>query len=81
MVHIGPTLPVTPTKTVTEKSPTGTADIAVSKQAGQPQKPPAGDRRRHRDRRRRRQRPLLELRSGRDRRRNARGHPSIDVNA
>ena len=74
MVYIGPTLPVvTP---LSRQSRATTATVVLSKQA---QKVPVGDRRKHRDRRNGRQKPLLESRAGRDRRRSV--ALSIDTSA
>ncbi|TQV73554.1 hypothetical protein FKG94_17830 [Exilibacterium tricleocarpae] len=80
MVHIGPTTPVTPAKKVTGKSRKGAGIPAAAKATDEPAKPPAQDRRRHRERRQRQQKPLVDLRCGGDRRRGA-GRPRIDTEA
>lgn len=88
MAIIGPTPPVATPKKVTRRSRVDTTDIDVEKPgaAAQPQsrsqtapQQPVSDRRKQGDRRRQRHKPLVELRSRRDRRRGPPG--GIDIEA
>ncbi len=74
MVNIGPTIPIAPPQKPKSKATTPT--VVVSKQAT---KVPVGDRRKRHERRNGRQNTMLELRTGRDRRRGV--AVSIDTSA
>jgi len=76
MVNIGPAAPVhTPIK---PKAKATSATVVVSKKA---QKLPVSDRRKKQERRNSRHKTLMEMRSGRERRRRGGQSTSIDVSA
>jgi len=83
-VIIGPTLPPSattpPSKAkITPSSQTGEGNLAVTKPARAPRYEPGTERRKKKDRRKTRQKVLIDMRSGRDRRRSEQG--GIDINA
>ncbi len=79
MVNIGPTIPTSPSAKAVAKTKTRPVSVGVSKQASSKSYQPVQDRR-HQERRQRSDKPLVDLRSGRDRRRRG-DSSSIDVTA
>ncbi|NIB41163.1 hypothetical protein HBA55_16285 [Pseudomaricurvus alkylphenolicus] len=80
---IGPTVPNNPARPARPKSQTGTSEVSVSRHLPQHQPPPAKkDRRKNGERRAPGQgrRPLMDLRSGQDRRRSE-DSGGVDVTA
>lgn len=79
MVNIGPTIPTSPSAKSVAKTKTRPVSVGVSKQTSSKSYQPVQDRR-SQDRRQRDDKPLVDLRSGRDRRRHGQSS-SIDIQA
>ena len=84
MINIGPNLPIVTPKNVASTHPIKSEAITKAKPVTQPEDRPLTDRRKKNDRRSSRkglkQKPLLELRAGRNRRQTPEGNaPSIDT--
>ncbi|BFM16203.1 hypothetical protein R50073_23860 [Maricurvus nonylphenolicus] len=78
MVNIGPTVPPTISTKAANKTKTRPVSVGISKQLSQKSFDPVSDRRK-KDRRHKSEKPLVDMRSGRDRRRNNPDQPSIDT--
>lgn len=85
MVNIGSTLPTASTTKVSRAVKGQEGQLTVSKQVdAQPSNPVIDRRKPHSDRRKQKQNTMMDLRSGRDRRRNGNaegGAASIDISA
>lgn len=85
-MNIRPTLPPSattpPSKAkITPSSQTGEGNLSVTKSAQAPRYQPVIERRKKKDRRKAQQKILIDLRSGRERRRSQEDGSSIDINA
>jgi hypothetical protein len=80
MVNIGPTIPPSISTKAATKTKTRPVSVGISKQLSHKSFDPVSDRRK-KERRQKFEKPLVDMRSGRDRRRSNPGQPSIDTSA
>lgn len=80
MVNIGPTIPPSISTKAANKTKTRPVSVGISKQLSHKSFDPVQDRRK-KDRRQKSEPPLVDMRSGQDRRRNNPNQPRIDTSA